>query len=175
MAELLRQPLQYLETAFERAQLAVRQARQPSFERGVGDRWAGNSLPALLGEPKRKATAVFRIRLAVDQAAADEHVDGTANRGCTAAHACSDFIQRCRFELAYRREKLPLLSERLGGSHVAAMKLDELCETIGKRRRCASPKHDCSLTNILSLAMLLLLNRRDRALRYRPAAAMTRQ
>lgn len=94
---LTRQPFQNLYPTFQCTKLAASELPEPGFQSAISDWWSAEVLTSIVRQPKRKASAVVRIRLALNQAGADQCVDRATNRGRTPAHVGGDLIKRRRF------------------------------------------------------------------------------
>lgn len=93
--ELLRQPLQYLDAAFDGAELALREAADASDEAAGRGATLIEERPALLGQAEREAAAIGRVGRAVDVARLDEPLDRAAGGRSAAPGGLGDLAE-CR-------------------------------------------------------------------------------
>jgi hypothetical protein len=104
---LLREPLQYLDPAFDSAKLAMRQAAKACDQAARGCSALVKERPALLGQPKCEAAAVGGVGGAVDVAGLDQRFDRAASGRGTSTRSLSDLTERCGFMRRDSRQKRP--------------------------------------------------------------------
>ena len=153
----------------------MRELADPAFERGIGIRRRVEPLAPGVGQAQCQTPAIVRIGLAVDEAGADQRIDGAADRRRATVDPGGDLIERCRLGLADRSEQSALLAERLGGVNVAAQLLNQSRKAGGQRPRCRSPKHELQRNKYWRRFNIVLVKFDEARLRYRQGAAMTRR